>query len=142
MRLPSHLLFLLLLVGAAAVADAAEPPTSPDLAELILVIAETEAAELARLESALATAEDRGTILSLQNCVTHVKLASRLALYEVQLSAKDGQAAMDNPDLQGRLEAMALDLRDRLGRLEPELPEGYAFDPLASLAEEVLPCAE
>jgi hypothetical protein len=133
MRLPTHLLFLLLVAGIAAAAVAAAPPAAGDK---ILQIAEAEAAELARLEAELAATTDPGAVLALQRCVTHVKLASRLALHEIQL------AATADDDLRARLEILTEDLRDRLQHLEPDLPAQYAFDPLTPAAQEVQPCAE
>lgn len=133
MRLPSipavSLLLAVLLAGALA-AEATPLPRK------VHAIAEAEAAELARLEAEIARTTDPGAVLSLQRCATYVKLASRLALHEAQL------AATADDDLHGRLEALALDLHDRIRNLAPDLPESYAFDPLAAVAEEVAPCAE
>jgi hypothetical protein len=127
------ILIWLLVAGALSAALAAEAPAAVDP---IRAIATAESAELARLEASLAEADDPRTILSLQRCVTHVKLTSRLALHEAQF------ARTDDERLQGRLGTLIEDLRVEIERLEPALPEGYAFDPLPTLAEEVLPCAE
>ncbi len=135
MRLPRHLTPLLLLAGLIATATTA---ATPDFPGLIRSIAEAEAGELARLEEAIAATTDTAAILSLQRCVTHVKLTSRLALLEAQLEAQLEPAA-DEP-LHERISTLAADLRESLEHLERSLPPGYRFEPPTVSVQEVSSC--
>lgn len=138
---PIRRLVLWSLLAGSLVILANTPASAEQLpfGQRVLQIAEAEAAELARLDSALAAATDTETILALQRRATYVKLACRMALHEAQLASAEGE------ELRARLEALTGDLRDRLQRLEPEVPQEDRFDPLAAmaaLAEEVQTCDE
>ena len=131
MHLPRHLTTLLLLAGMIAMPAHAGTGNFP---RQVGAIAEAEAAELTRLEAAMAATTDTALILSLQRCVTHVKLASRLALHEAQLESTDDE------QLQERITTLAIGLRDSIRRLEPDLPRGYRFEPLPASIEEASSC--
>jgi hypothetical protein len=122
----------LALALAAGVASAAEPT----LARKITAIEAAETAELARLNEALAGTTDHAEILALQQTAGYVKLASRLALHEAQLAVTSDEA------VQAELTDLVEDLRTRVEARKTLLPDDYAFEPLAALAQEVPPCVE
>ena len=127
------LLLTLLLAGSLALPAVAGPPT---LAVKIAAIEAAQTAELARLDGAIASTSEPAAILALQRCAAHVKLASRLALHQAQLAATTDEA------LAATLTGLVERLGDRLAATQAELPEDYAFDPLAALRPEVTPCAD
>lgn len=131
------LLPLWLLITALGLADpAARAETPPPLSRLVAAVQQAEAAELARLDAAIASSADRTEILALQHGVAYVKLAGRLALYE-GLSDRT-----EDVGEKARLLDAAAALRGRLERHASTLPAAFAYDPLALLKQEVQPCAE
>ena len=122
----------LALAFTAGIASAAEPT----LARKITAIEAAEAAELARLNEALAGTTDPAEILALQQTAGYVKLASRLSLHEAQLAVATDEV------VRAELTGLVEDLRLRVEVKKALLPDDYAFEPLAALAQEVPPCVE
>lgn len=96
----------------------------------------TETTELARLNEAIAASTDRTEILNLQRCSAYVKLAGRLALCEGRLGLTGDETE------KVELANSARSLRTELDLQALTLPDGYEYDPLALLKQEVKPCAE
>ena len=130
--LPLIRILALALVFAAGAAGAAEPT----FAQKVTAIEAAETTELARLNEALAGTTDHAEILALQQAAGYVKLASRLALHEAQLAVATDEAV--RTELTGLVEGLRL----RVEAKKALLPDDYAFEPLAALAQEVPPCVE
>lgn len=125
----------LLLLTAVLIANFAMA-APPSLATRIATIERAQAHELARIEAAIAEAGDQAAVIVWQRCAAHVKLATRLALHQAQL---DHTA---DPQVRERLTTLAEGLQAQLDQQRPDLPDDYAFDPLATPEAEVTPCAE
>jgi hypothetical protein len=127
------LMSLLLLAGLSLAANAAPP----SFADKVAAIEAAESAELARLEAAITEAPDQAAVLALQRCATYAKLASRLALCEVQLD----RTAPD-PAVASVLADQIEELHAHLEALAAHLPADFSFAPLAAITPEVPACAE
>lgn len=132
-KLPSLWLLITALCLAGFPAGAETPPP---LSRIVAAVEQAEAAELAKLDAAIAASADRVEILELQRCAAYVKLAGRLALCEDRLGRTGDEAE------KVRLTEAAATLRAKLEGQERDLPAGYGYDPLAILKQEVPPCAE
>ncbi|MEZ4386078.1 MAG: hypothetical protein R3D98_00590 [Candidatus Krumholzibacteriia bacterium] len=134
MRHRHRILLVLPLVGLLSLPVAAA--VAPSFADQVAAVEAAETAELARLQTVMAETTDQAAVVVLQRCASYVKLASRLALHEIQLAR-----GPRDPDADAALADLVGQLRERLQTQAEQLPQDYEFAPPVPRDREVPPCA-